>query len=808
FQISIPRSLLSYLHSLRRQTHSTTFSLFLSLYRLFIYNTTCYTDFPLGVMVENRKENNLDSIGCFVNTCVLRSVLNPSSSFSDFVSEIKSSLIEMRDHSSLPFDDIVSTVDTDSDGSTSPLFQILFVMDTVMIPSSDDGFRMIKSSSTTSKYEQTWYITDYGDEMSVKVEYRSDLFREESVKNSIGFVLFLLQEMAKEKEKKVNEISLMRPIDSLRFHEKKRLNKQDYPDFHGIGGKTPSHGTLRFKDSSILMKKISKLSGKIASVLREEYISFYGEPHRTDDFLVFFVDRSIDLIPFVLAAMESGFCLAPISLDWSIERRREVLSMIQNAAYVSRAENVRGTLCLPLSLIIEKARWLSKNKTRGLSRSLPSDLLYATFTSGTTGVAKCVCNSGEGMGNLLLNYTREYCVGAHSSIYQVINYAFDIFFCDLFLSLVNGCPLTLARGAIPERKELEESHSSHCFVMPSFLSLSEEFRVWASLDSVLVTGETMQKRAFRELLSDGVPLHQLYGATEQTINNTTQRLHIDSPRRGVGGVYRNLIVQSVDRNGLAIPHFWPALVRYSGPGLARGIFGEEERTKNVFPLDESEEREEDVIREDHRCFHSGDLLKRNGDGNYIFVGRNDHIRKVRGKAVDLHEIEHHLSSIPRISACLIRLSKDSQRLIAYVVSDLPTETIKEKLSLSLPSHMVPNFFLKMDGFPTNANGKIDVKALPEPLKMEWNREEIIVEPRNELERRMIEIFERLLKKKISRMDDFFSSGGNSLLAMIAVQKIESELSLPLSLKSFFQLRTIAKMCESLQGIAPVESHEP
>lgn len=141
-QMTIPPSLMLSLHSLRRQSGSTSFGVLVSLYRLFVYKTTGFDDFPLGVMVENRNEKNRvrgliptrmilhfqETIGCFVNSCVLRSRLSSSSSFTQFTREIQQNLHEIRDHSSIPFDDVVSAVQADSDGGTSPLFQVYCIL--------------------------------------------------------------------------------------------------------------------------------------------------------------------------------------------------------------------------------------------------------------------------------------------------------------------------------------------------------------------------------------------------------------------------------------------------------------------------------------------------------------------------------------------------------------------------------------------------------------------------------------------------------------------------------------------------------
>ncbi|GMT24825.1 hypothetical protein PFISCL1PPCAC_16122, partial [Pristionchus fissidentatus] len=800
-QVSLPSSLLTSLHSLRRESNSTTFAVLLSIYRLFVYKTAGFADFPIGVMVEQRNEHNCETMGCFVNSCVLRSPLDSSHSFSSFSRQLQQSLHDLRLHSAAPFDEVVATVQQETEDTTSPLFQILFVMDTVTTPAAGDRFTLIKTPSRTAKYEQTWYITNYGSELSLKVEYRTDLFEETTIKTSIDYMLFLLQKLSDDDGLAMRDLTLMRPSDTLHYNEEKRAHLRDHSQFTHILRSRSDCGGVCFNQALMKTKKVRKMSNKIARVLRQEFLFHFGESHRPDDFLVLYVHRSDTLVPLVLAGVQAGFCIAPLSLDWPLDRRRAALSTMTNVVYITDRNDEDGVLTLCLSSLLDRARSLTSPR-RSLPLTLPSDLVYATFTSGTTGQPKCVCTSGEGMGNLLMNYSREYCVGSHSSIYQVINYAFDIFFCDIFFALLNGAELTLASGAIPQRKEMDQARPTHCFVMPAFLNFTDDFDLWTRLDTVLVTGETMQKRAFRSLLGAGVPLHQLYGATEQTINNTSQRLRVDSPRRAVGRAYQNLGVRAIDGDGQPLPHLWPALTRYTGPGLARGLLRQAELTEKKFPDDDSLLREDRILNADCRCFESGDVLKKYFEGNLIFAGRNDRMRKIRGKTVDLAEVERALSSLPHIAGCLVRVS-DDQQLIAYVVSDSTEDMIKEELEKSLPSHAVPSHVIRLHVFPTNANGKVDVKALPNPCAIETTVD-ALREPRNDLEERLKAIFESLLQKKMSIDDCFFSSGGNSLLAMIAVQRIESQLSLSFPLKRLFQLRTIAKIAESVLEKEPTE----
>ena len=86
--------------------------------------------------------------------------------------------------------------------------------------------------------------------------------------------------------------------------------------------------------------------------------------------------------------------------------------------------------------------------------SMPEDLLYFTFTSGSTGNPKAVCTEAIGLCNLAMNYANFYHISHESVIYQVVNYAFDIFFEDLLEALTNGAKLVLAKEKIPNFKEM------------------------------------------------------------------------------------------------------------------------------------------------------------------------------------------------------------------------------------------------------------------------------------------------------------------------------------------------------------------
>ena len=114
------------------------------------------------------------------------------------------------------------------------------------------------------------------------------------------------------------------------------------------------------------------------------------------------------------------------------------------------------------------------------------------------------------------------------------------------------------------------------------------------------------------------------------------------------------------------------------------------------------------------------------------------------------------------------------------------DDLRDYLSISLPDYMVPAAFVKLDEMPLTPNGKINRRALPEP-DMSLIGEEYVA-PRNEVEKKLAEIWSHVLKidqDKVGIHDNFFHLGGHSLLAIQLVARIHAKLNCDMSIKNLF-----------------------
>lgn len=218
-----------------------------------------------------------------------------------------------------------------------------------------------------------------------------------------------------------------------------------------------------------------------------------------------------------------------------------------------------------------------------------------------------------------------------------------------------------------------------------------------------------------------------------------------------------------------------------GECVGNGYLNNPEKTKLSFNLQ-------------NKLYKTGDFAKWLPDGTIMFVGRNDNQVKYRGYRIDLGEIESTIKNISGIKNCTVIFNNEDSAnptLIAFVIMDsskIDQETFRNQLVKKLPHYMVPNQFEFLAEFPLNTNGKIDRKKL---LSFAQDKDNEIYEPpKNELEKTLCSIWEKVLgKDTVGIKDNFFSLGGDSLDSIkVSVEALEYGINL--SAQDFYRYPTI------------------
>jgi acyl-CoA synthetase (AMP-forming)/AMP-acid ligase II/acyl carrier protein len=236
-----------------------------------------------------------------------------------------------------------------------------------------------------------------------------------------------------------------------------------------------------------------------------------------------------------------------------------------------------------------------------------------------------------------------------------------------------------------------------------------------------------------------------------------------------------------------------------GAGLARGYLNRPELTQERFIINPFA-TENDVQNGYTKLYKTGDLVKWLPNGNLEYIGRNDEQIKIRGFRIELGEIENALSSLNEISANTVIVREDdkgNKQLVAYIVPDsnisLDKSNIRKQLLNILPDYMVPSLLIIMSALPMTINGKLDKKALPDPVIRTENSDKA-QKPQTAIEKQLVIIWEEILNiENIGIHDNFFELGGHSLLTIALISKINKRYKNKISVSIIFQYHPIKQL---------------
>ncbi|MGH3669738.1 MAG: alpha/beta fold hydrolase, partial [Pseudonocardiaceae bacterium] len=299
-----------------------------------------------------------------------------------------------------------------------------------------------------------------------------------------------------------------------------------------------------------------------------------------------------------------------------------------------------------------------------------------------------------------------------------------------------------------------------------------------------------------------VPLMNIYGPTEATVNMTTHRISRAAAVVPIGRPVANTEVMVVDGTGRPLPAGAPGELWVAGVCVARGYLNRPELTAERFVGSPWS------VHPDSRFYRTGDLVRWLPDGTMEFLGRIDRQIKLRGFRIEPAEIESTLLTHPDVTAAVVELRDDprgGKRLVAYCVTapgkSLVDRDLRDLCARVLPDHMVPAVVVFLERLPVTINGKaVDRAALPEPSDQYTAQHEEHVAPRTRAERTLTDIFAEVLDRDRVGIDDhFFELGGNSFLS-IQVILAAKKAGISLTPRMIFQHPTVAELAPLVQKV--------
>ncbi|WP_010249962.1 non-ribosomal peptide synthetase [Acetivibrio cellulolyticus] len=819
YTFSFDKKTLDGIRELALRKGATLYMVLLAAYNTLLYKYTGQEDIVVGSPTAGRQHADVENVvGMFVNTLALRSFPGGDKSFTLFLDEVRENAMKAYENQDYQFERLVDTLQIPRDISRNPLFDTMFVLQNMGIPTMEfENVRFLpyKVESKTSKFDLTMEVVENEEDLAVNIEYCTRLFKPETIERMAGHFKNIVDEVINNAELTLDEIDMLSKAEheqiinvfnsTLAEYDKE---KPVYKLFEEQTLKTPNNVAAIFGEDRVTYRELNLRADKLAAILQQNGVG-------RDSIAAIMLDRSILMEISILAVHKAGGAYLPISSEYPDDRILYMLEdsnavvLLTNRAFDSKSGDGIKKIFVEDAGIYEE----SAGKQQVLSK--PNDLAYVIYTSGSTGKPKGAMIEHYSLVNRLNWMQKAYPIGDGDVILQKTPFTFDVSVWELFWWGMTGAAVCFLEPGGEKNPEviLEAIDKNKVTVMhfvPSMLNAFLEYlgkgadlSKLKSLKRVFCSGEALhpaQVKKFNSLLTkaNGTTLHNLYGPTEATIDVS----YFDCPTVDevdivpIGKPIDNTSFYILGNNNVIQPVGVPGELHLAGDGLARGYINRPELNKEKFV--------KNPFKEGEMLYRTGDIARWLPDGNVEYIGRKDNQVKVRGFRIELGEIETELLKHEDITDAAVVARENSDKdmiLYAYFVAgrELTVNEIREFLSKNLPAYMIPSYFIKLDKIPLTSSGKVDRKELPQvDGGIETGTE--YVAPTNEVEEKLLEIWKEILGlDKIGINDRFFELGGYSILLIKMHSKVEELYPGKVKITDLFAYPTISMIAEFINS---------
>jgi amino acid adenylation domain-containing protein len=543
--------------------------------------------------------------------------------------------------------------------------------------------------------------------------------------------------------------------------------------------------------------------------------------------VVLLADR-VSTIVALLAVFRAGGLFVPLPSDDPAGRLRGILALVEPAAALVDAPEAERLVrsARPearIGVVPPRAAGFFEHAAEPLGLDVRFEgPRYIYFTSGSTGTPKGIVGHLKGVSHFIRWEIETLGIASGCRVSQLILPTFDAFLRDVLVPLCSGgtvCIPEAAAGGLDPRRlaawiDRQGIELIHCVpsLFASLLAAEPAADSFRALCYVLMAGEVLPVAAVKrwmDLFGERVQLVNLYGSTETTmvkLFHPVRRSDLDLGFIPIGKPMAGTRAVLLDEHGNVCPRGGIGEIYLRSPYLTLGYFKDPELTARAFVSNPFSKDPND------RVYKTGDLARALADGSLQFLGRMDHLVKIRGVRVELGEIETALEKHPAVRRAVLVLRDDvpgEPRLVAYVVPAAAAPSAAELrafLLKALPRAMVPTAFVALAQLPLTANGKLDRKALPPPpAGGETAGAAAFASPVEEL---LAGLWADILQlERVGPRDDFFALGGHSLLATQLLARLEEVLQVEIPLAVLFDSPTVEALAAAVeerlrQGLGP------
>ncbi len=770
------------------QHEVSMFVTLITAYKVLLYRYSNQEDICVGNAVLNNKDTEY-----FLNALPLRTELNGNIYFEELLHRVNSTIQEAYKHRKLPFEKIINILANDADLHINPLYQVMFIL--------QNGEEMPDVSAYTSKSDLVFILKEKASGLHGVVEYNTGLYTQDTIFRIIDHYKLLLNVIVTNPKKSIGSFPILTKFEEHKLLHEFNNTSVTYPKnktvidlFEEQAAQNPGKTALVFGETEISYSELNEKSNQLAHYLKAT------QNIKADDLVGLLLSRSEWMVIAILGVLKSGAAYVPIDPAYPEERISYMLDDSRCKVVIDQGE---------LEKFIKQQHNYSKENLS--NRNTAADLAYVIYTSGSTGKPKGVMVEHGNLAQFTYNLTDTFGFKPGMRLGALTTYTFDISVLELLCSISVGVCVFVMDEIDPTNivTQLHEHNINILQVTPSRLNqlalAGSGFEPLSSLDILMIGGEPMPEKMYHDLRAElpGVIIYNVYGPTEATIWSSCSSIH-DSTKLNIGKPLIEEYIYILNAHGQLLPAGIPGELYIGGTGVTRGYLNRVELTAEKFVPD--------PFMPGGRMYNTGDIGRWLPDGNLQCLGRVDDQVKIRGFRIELGEIAAVLQKHPKVKDSVVvanAVNSGDKELIAYTTGNAEPEELREHLKGHLPVYMIPGYYVQLDAIPLTSNGKVNKKALPLPTERYHQKQETIAVAETAVQKTIADIWQNILNIDLVGIDDnFFELGGTSLMAPKAINQVNKETGVKLSLSSLYQLPTIRQLADKIetnttQDISPV-----
>ena len=628
-------------------------------------------------------------------------------------------------------------------------------------------------------------------QLQLEYDYWIDLFQMDEVKNLHNRLMLIADQVMKNDQMKIKDLKL---VTDEEFEYSVVTYNQTYKKIPlGTWAEQFMNAAKQYNDNIAISQSNRSVSYQELLRLTENAASFLIEAGiKKGEVVPIVTQHTIECLAVIFAIVRIGAIYLPIDEKLPAKRKNLILKHC-NARFLF-AGSVEFP-CTVNKLDIDHALAYEPKGSINIKYS-DDDPVYLIYTSGTSGEPKGILINNKNLMNYLLWAKKIYTQSQNNTFGLFTSMSFDFSITSLFLPVICGAEIRLFENIELKnifKELLVEKKVNVLKIAPSHIALMDSFHVdTTAVHTCIVGGEQLTTEACRKLqhiLGNQCRIFNEYGPAEATVGCMTYQFNNNDLYDVVpiGKPISNMTILLLDHDRHPVPPGNIGEIYIGGTGLSNGYYRNLLQTRSSYFLDEQ--------LSNKTLYKSGDLAYRNKEGNLIYVGRINHVIKVRGRLVNLAEIKQAFYKSGLVIDAVIKniQQNGTDQIAAYFIpnSSYRRNLLCKYLEEQLPSYIIPDIYIEMGQFPLTHNYKVNIEALPIPT---LHAVQTYHTPDAHTDFLLKAVNRFLPNRTINQQDNFFAVGGDSIKA-IQLSSYLLEFGIHLSVKNIMQHPVFSEMVE-------------